>query len=47
MHLGDILDANNLKLIKSEGKIYFGQIDRKKRNGQGINVYKEGKVYEG
>jgi len=34
-------------LIKSDGKIYFGQIERKKRNGKGVNVYKEGKVYEG
>lgn len=40
-----MLDASNLKLIKSDGKIYFGQVDRKKRHGYGINVYKDGKIY--
>ena len=45
--LRDLLNSNNLKLIKNDGKIYFGQVDRKRRSGMGICVYKEGKIYEG
>ena len=45
--LQDLLDSKNLKLIKNDGKIFFGQVDRKKRSGNGICVYREGKIYEG
>ena len=45
--LRDLLDSKNLKLIKNDGKIYFGQVERKKRAGKGICVYREGKIYEG
>lgn len=45
--LNDLLNSTNLKLIKHDGKIYFGQIDRKKKSGKGICIYKEGKLYEG
>jgi hypothetical protein len=40
-----LLDSNNLKLIKQDGKIYFGQLERKKRVGKGICIFKEGKIY--
>lgn len=43
--LQDLLDSKNLKLIKNDGKIFFGQVDRKKRSGKGVCVYKEGKIY--
>ena len=36
-----------MKLIKSDGKIYFGEIHRKKRDGMGITVGRDGKVFEG
>lgn len=42
-----MLESTNLKLIKNANKIYFGQIERKKKSGKGICVYKEGKIYEG
>lgn len=45
--MNNLLDSNNLKLIKHDGKIYFGQVDRKKRSGIGICIYREGKLYEG
>jgi hypothetical protein len=45
--LNDLLNSNNLKLIKQDGKIYFGQVDRKKKSGIGICMFKEGKIYEG
>lgn len=42
-----MLDSSRLKLIKSDNKIYFGEVDRKKREGKGIYLNKDGKLYEG
>ena len=42
-----LLDSPRLKLVKSEGKIYFGEVDRKQRHGWGIQIEKSGHVYEG
>jgi hypothetical protein len=36
-----------LKLIKNQDKIYFGQVEKKKRHGNGVNISKDGKIYEG
>lgn len=41
----ELLGCAELKLIKNEGKIYFGQVERKKRSGKGVNVTVEGKVF--
>jgi hypothetical protein len=42
-----LLESVNLKLIKNQDKIYFGQVDKKKRIGKGINITKDGKLFEG
>lgn len=42
-----LLDASDLKLVKNENRIYFGQISGKKKKGLGIMFSKEGKIYEG
>ena len=33
-----LIDSPKLKLIKSDGKIYFGEVDRRKRQGWGIYI---------
>lgn len=43
----DLIGSNKLKLIKNEGKIYFGLIEQKKRQEFGINFRKDGKIFEG
>ena len=45
--LKHLLESTNLKLIKSNDKIYFGEVEKKKRNGKGIYVTRQGKLYEG
>jgi len=47
MNINSLLESQNLKLIKNQDKIYFGQVERKKRNGNGVNISKDGRVYEG
>ena len=47
MNINSLLESKNLKLIKNQDKIYFGQVERKKRNGNGVNISKDGRVYEG
>jgi len=42
-----LLNSSHLKLIKNQDKIYFGEVNNKKRDGMGINVLKDGKLYEG
>lgn len=42
-----LLNSPRLKLIKGDNKIYFGEVDRKRREGRGIYLQKEGKLYEG
>ncbi len=42
-----LLDSPKLKLIKSDNKIYFGEVDRKRREGRGIYLQRDGKLYEG
>ena len=45
--LQDLLAHLDLKLVKNEGKIFFGLVKNRKRQGAGISVSREGKVYEG
>lgn len=45
MIIDELLDSPRLKLIKSDNKIYFGEVDKKKREGRGIYVHKDGKLY--
>lgn len=33
--------------MKTEHKIYLGEVLSKKKHGKGIVVYKEGRIYEG
>ena len=40
-----LLESPKLKLIKSEGKIYFGEVDHKQRHGWGIQLDKSGQLY--
>lgn len=47
-------EMEKVKCIRTDNKLYFGQIDNKKKHGQGtwfcsvgISIYKEGKIYEG
>jgi ribosomal protein L13E len=42
-----LLDSPRLKLIKSDNKIYFGEVDRKRREGRGLYFQRDGKLYEG
>jgi hypothetical protein len=42
-----LLDSPNLKLVKADSKIYFGEVYRKNKQGLGIYLQKEGRVYEG
>jgi len=35
------------RLIRMENKIYFGQVANKQKNGKGLSVCKDGKVYLG
>jgi hypothetical protein len=42
-----LLESPKLKLIKSDNKIYFGEVDRKRREGKGIYLQRDGKLYEG
>ena len=42
-----LLDSPRLKMVKSEGKIYFGEVDRKQRHGWGVQIDKSGHIYEG
>lgn len=43
----ELLKSKNVKLVKNHDKIYFGQVENKKRSGKGIYISKEGKLYEG
>jgi hypothetical protein len=36
--LDKLIDSPKLKLIKSDGKIYFGEVNRRKRHGWGIYI---------
>ena len=40
-----MIDSKYLKLLKANGKIFFGEVRNKKREGRGINISKEGKLY--
>lgn len=42
-----LLESPRLKLVKSDNKIYFGEVERKRREGRGVCVQREGKLYEG
>ena len=42
-----LLDSKDLKLVKSNDRIFFGEVKIKKRTGKGIYLTKEGKLYEG
>jgi hypothetical protein len=47
INLKELLECSNLKLIKNQDKIYFGLVEKKKRHGIGVNVSRDGKIYEG
>ncbi len=47
MGVEELLESARLKLIKSDNKIYFGEVERKEREGRGIYIQKDGKLYEG
>jgi hypothetical protein len=47
INLKELLECSNLKLIKNQDKIYFGLVEKKKRHGLGVNVSRDGKIYEG
>ena len=36
----ELLKTTNLKLLKIDGNIYFGQMEKKKKNGKGIYISK-------
>ena len=36
----EIISTNNLKLLKIDGNIYFGQMEKRKKNGKGIYISK-------
>ena len=45
-----VKEMDNLKgckLIKGEHRIYFGQIIKTKKEGKGISIYSDGRIYEG
>ena len=46
-HIGEIVSSNNLKLVKKEGRIFFGEAMQGRREGKGIQFDKDGKIYEG
>jgi hypothetical protein len=43
----ELLDSHRLKLVRSEGKVYFGEVASHGRQGRGVCVEKGGKIYEG
>ena len=50
--LSQVIDINELmnsdcKLVRTEGKIFIGQIRAKKKHGIGVTIYREGRIYEG
>ena len=46
-NIKELLQTSNLKLLKIDGNIYFGQMEKKKKNGKGIYITKEGRLFEG
>jgi hypothetical protein len=42
-----LLDSPKLKLVKSDNKIYFGEVERKRREGRGVYLQRDGRLYEG
>jgi hypothetical protein len=42
-----IEEKEKVRVIKTENKIYFGEIENKKKEGIGISIYRDGKFYEG
>lgn len=43
----ELYEMPRVKIIKTENKVYFGQIEHKKKHGKGIVLYRQGKLYEG
>lgn len=43
----ELINLKGAKLIKSEHRIYYGQIVKTKKEGKGISIYLDGRVYEG
>jgi hypothetical protein len=41
------MPLKDTKLVTSEQKIYIGQINNKQKNGVGLTVYKDGRIFEG
>ena len=45
--MGALLDSSHLKLIKNEGKVYFGEVNLRKKEGMGVYCHRGSKLYEG
>jgi hypothetical protein len=50
--LSQVIDINELmnvdsKLVRTENKIFIGQIRAKRKHGVGVTIYREGRIYEG
>jgi hypothetical protein len=50
--LSQVIDCNELmgsesRLVRTENKMYMGQIRNKKKHGVGVTIYREGRIYEG
>lgn len=49
--LSQVIDPQELmqdsKLVRTENKIYLGQVRAKKKHGLGVTIYREGRIYEG
>ncbi len=43
----DLRKLEKVKLIWAKEKIYFGQVEKKRKHGKGIIFYNSGKVFEG
>ena len=41
------MDKKTLKLVKEEHRVYFGQVSNHKKNGMGVSIYEDGRMYEG
>lgn len=40
-----LLNMPDVKLVRDEHRIYFGEIKRSRKSGKGISVYSDGRIY--
>lgn len=43
----ELIETKGVKLIKGEHRIYYGQVIKTKKEGKGISIYSDGRIYEG